>query len=190
MKNPFLTPKFNSDKIQLGLMEEYKSILNPLKNRPISFMELGIKFGGSIQYWDDFLKHPEAQIVGLDLKVPDIEMSDRVTLYECDQNDSEQVKQIGDKHGPFDLVIDDASHFAKETRKCWDILWPKVKMGGYYIIEDWAVGYFGKQLPQYEGMIEVVTNIMTKANHQTIKDFQIINEPGKSMAFFQKGIFK
>ena len=63
MKNPFLTPRYDSDKIQLGLMEEYKQILKPMIYQPVTILEIGIFKGGSMLYWDSYLKHPEARIV-------------------------------------------------------------------------------------------------------------------------------
>ena len=42
--------------------------------------------------------------------------------------------------GFFDLIVDDASHDGKLTRKTFDILWKNVSPGGYYVIEDWFIG--------------------------------------------------
>jgi len=39
---------------------------------------------------------------------------------------------------PIDLIIDDASHFLHETRASFNILFPYLAPGGYYIIEDWG----------------------------------------------------
>ena len=169
-------------------MEEYKTILRPLLHYPLNLLELGIHKGGSLQYWDDFLENPETKIVGLDLELPSINVSDRVIMIKADQNDTEKLNEIAKTHGPFDFIIDDASHFAKETQNCWDIFWPSVKQGGYYVIEDWAVGYFEKSLPQYAGMVQVVTDIILNIRKYKIGRFRIIREKGKSMAFFQKKV--
>lgn len=37
-----------------------------------------------------------------------------------------------------DLVIDDASHFLFETRESFRFLFPRLRPGGIYIIEDWG----------------------------------------------------
>lgn len=39
------------------------------------------------------------------------------------------------------MVIDDASHTYELTRKSFEILFPLLKPGGLYIIEDWAWAY-------------------------------------------------
>jgi hypothetical protein len=38
---------------------------------------------------------------------------------------------------PVDLVIDDASHHYDLSRKSFEIIFPRVREGGFYIIEDW-----------------------------------------------------
>jgi len=39
---------------------------------------------------------------------------------------------------PIDLVIDDASHLCAETRATFRALFPRLRPGGLYIIEDWS----------------------------------------------------
>ena len=45
-----------------------------------------------------------------------------------------------DFNGQLDLVIDDASHLYTETKKSFEILFPLLKAGGLYVIEDWSWG--------------------------------------------------
>ena len=187
MKNPFLTPIFDSDKFEHGLIEEYKSILRPLVYRPVTLLEIGVFKGGSILYWDSYLKHPGSRIIGVDLSVPDIEASDRVFLHECDQNNREGLIRIAKTYEQFDIIIDDGSHQKKETQTCFETLYPFLKVGGYYVIEDWAVGYFDKEIPQYAGMVKVITDIVAELPELGFETVRIILEPGKAMAFFQKG---
>jgi Methyltransferase domain len=40
----------------------------------------------------------------------------------------------------FDLIVDDASHDGTLTRATWDLLWPLVRPGGFYVVEDWQKG--------------------------------------------------
>jgi SAM-dependent methyltransferase len=39
---------------------------------------------------------------------------------------------------PLDLVVDDASHFYWETRATFRTLFPRLRPGGLYVIEDWS----------------------------------------------------
>jgi len=45
-------------------------------------------------------------------------------------------REFADK--PLDLVVDDASHFFEETRSTFRALFPRLRPGGIYIVEDWA----------------------------------------------------
>ena len=39
--------------------------------------------------------------------------------------------------GPLDLVIDDGSHLLEETRTSFETLFPRLRKGGLYVVEDW-----------------------------------------------------
>ena len=39
---------------------------------------------------------------------------------------------------PLDLVMDDASHLGPQTRASFETLFPRLRAGGLYIIEDWS----------------------------------------------------
>jgi len=41
-----------------------------------------------------------------------------------------------------DVVIDDCSHLAEPTRLAFDTLFPHVRPGGFYVVEDWGTGYW------------------------------------------------
>ncbi len=58
-----------------------------------------------------------------------------VHMEQCDQSNAASLTQIGDKHGPFDLVIDDGGHTMKQQIVSLATLWRFVKPGGFYIAE-------------------------------------------------------
>jgi predicted O-methyltransferase YrrM len=129
------------------LVEQLLTLLDEL--RPSVVVELGIKQGGSTA-----LLHaagrPE-RLVSIELdEVPParlIEYIEQHGLHEIvrphfgvDQADRERVAAIiaAELRGrPIDLVIDDASHLLAETRTSFEILFPLVRPGGVYVIEDW-----------------------------------------------------
>lgn len=49
-----------------------------------------------------------------------------------------------------DLVVDDASHFNAETRATFRALFPRLRVGGLYIIEDWGWAHWSGDLWQKE----------------------------------------
>lgn len=57
------------------------------------------------------------------------------------QDDADRLHAIMDEefgNGHVDLVIDDASHRLAETRSSFNALFPRVRPGGWFIIEDWG----------------------------------------------------
>jgi hypothetical protein len=59
------------------------------------------------------------------------------------QEDREAVREIAEHEfdAPLDLVIDDASHLYEPTRTSFDALFPLLRPGGLYIVEDWQMAY-------------------------------------------------
>ena len=86
-------------------------------------------------------------------------------LYEIDQGDVETVTSIVDAHfprGDLDLVIDDASHHVDLTEASFNVLFPRLRPGGLYVIEDWAwahVGY-GAHRPGQEPLTSFVFEVL------------------------------
>jgi hypothetical protein len=68
-------------------------------------------------------------------------VGDALSLYwGVDQRDSLRLRSIvaSDFNGGIDLIIDDASHLYDPTRASFEALFPYLRPGGMYIIEDWA----------------------------------------------------
>jgi cephalosporin hydroxylase len=119
--------------------------------RPKIVVELGIARGGSTALLNE-LFGPDT-LVALEIGAKPVQvltqyieshgMSSAVRPhYGVDQSDRETVArivsdEIGDR--PIDLVIDDASHRYAETRSSFETLFPRVRPGGLFIIEDWNV---------------------------------------------------
>jgi hypothetical protein len=60
-------------------------------------------------------------------------------VYDTDQTDTTKLlAEIGDR--PIDLVVDDASHKYAETLTSFNALFPRLRPGGAFVIEDWSHG--------------------------------------------------
>jgi hypothetical protein len=86
------------------------------------------------------------------------------TYYGIDQTDTERLVSIADRDfdGPLDLVIDDASHLMPETHLSFSVLFPRLRPGGIYFVEDWAWAHhmdpasFGDRTPLTLLLLELV----------------------------------
>jgi predicted O-methyltransferase YrrM len=118
--------------------------------RTDNLLELGIFGGGSMAFWLECLR--PRKHVGIDIKdqtdtayfrrfVAERAAGGRLkTYWGTSQDDVPALLRIVRQEfdGPLDLVIDDASHFYEPTLASFEALFPLVRPGGLYIIEDWA----------------------------------------------------
>ncbi|MBO0767724.1 MAG: class I SAM-dependent methyltransferase [Solirubrobacterales bacterium] len=131
--------------------------------RPKRIVELGIYSGGSValiaQVADpDRLSAIELSsepVAGLSQFIAANGLEEVVkTHYGLDQADVQAVRGAIDvDHGDqaLDLVIDDASHFYVETRTAFELLFPRLRPGGLYVIEDWDWAHMPGPLWQHAG---------------------------------------
>jgi predicted O-methyltransferase YrrM len=130
-----------------SLMKQYLDFLGP--HTTDNILELGIWQGGSPLFYG--LATDARKVVALDLANPGPaaldeilrrhRIDDKVKLYfGTSQDDRDAVTGIMDREfggEPLDLVIDDASHQYGHSRRSFEMIFPRLRPGGLYIIEDW-----------------------------------------------------
>ena len=116
----------------------YERYLEDWRDRPLAVLEIGVHEGGSLRMWRDYF--PMARIYGLDVKHVDIS-DDRIEVFVGDQKDPEVLARVVERSGPLDLIVDDGSHRGEDQQGSLLFLWPHVKPGGIYIIEDIHTSY-------------------------------------------------
>ena len=133
------------------VIERYESLIARLEPQRIA--EVGIYEGGSTAMICQ-IAQPE-RLIAVDIEAdpnPALEqfsqaqgMTDSLSVHwGVDQADSERLGSIVDSDlgpDPLDLVIDDASHFLDESRITFETLFPRLRPGGEYVLEDWAWGH-------------------------------------------------
>jgi cephalosporin hydroxylase len=114
-----------------------------------NLVELGIFEGGSAIALA--LLFDELRIASFDLRAPDapvldliarLGIAERVRLfYGVFQDDRSRIDDaLAGVYGTesIDMVVDDASHQYAPTRASFEILFPRLRHAGVYVIEDWA----------------------------------------------------
>jgi SAM-dependent methyltransferase len=128
-------------------LEEYIKLSLELK--PKRILELGIAQGGSVVCFQKLFKPERLVAIELDPDLPVLrdyiahnKLQDRVRpFFEVNQGDRKRLLEIVDGEFPgqeLDLVIDDASHRLTETRTSFNVLFPRLRPGGVFVIEDWG----------------------------------------------------
>ena len=108
-------------------------------------LELGVHRGDSLEMLADYF--PAALVLGVDANDMDLAFSTpRIKAYQGLQDDPALHARIlaENKITVYDLIIDDCAHIGSLAATSFQILFPKLKPGGLYIIEDWGAGYWPK----------------------------------------------
>ena len=172
-----------TDKYINGLDKIYLNLLNPYIDIPISLLEIGVFEGYSLLMFEKML--PKASIYGIDIHCPTL-IDSKVVMREINQNDSESLEKFAGEVGGFDIIIDDGSHFTKETKNCFDTLWKYTRK--LYVIEDWAIafaydlGYYRMYRDRVIGMDNLVLQIPIR--FEDISSIEIVYNKKHSYAVY------
>lgn len=130
----------------------YHRRLRELRDEEITVLEIGVggyndpMIGGeSLRMWKEYF--PKGKIVGLDIYDKKMLEEDRIFIEVGDQSDPRVLHALGEKYGPFDLIVDDGSHQVDDVLQAWVVLWGYLADGGWYCIEDLQTAYW----PSYGG---------------------------------------
>ncbi len=124
-----------------GYTTYYEKYFEPIRYGYLNVMEMGVREGWSMRMWEEYF--PNSNIFGIDNNVenlcPNSFNSSKILFTLCSQTDKETLTKLSDACGGFDVVIDDASHISSLTIESFNILFPILKVGGIYVIEDMHV---------------------------------------------------
>lgn len=130
---------------------KYEELFEPLRHKKIRLFEMGIgsvgdfessmkyyqstgyKPGASLRAWREYFTHPETEIFGGDI---DGTICDDKTTFQIDQTNPEKLKNLFDKIGKFDIIIDDGLHTREAAQTMKSVCMNYLKRDGYYVVED------------------------------------------------------
>ncbi len=120
----------------------YSRYFAPLKDKPIKFLEIGIYQGASVKMWESYFKQATLHFIDISLKHVQY-YSKRSRYHVLDQSKPRDLlKLIRKVGGDFDIIIDDGGHTMEQQITSFQHLFPHVKSGGMYIIEDLHTSYW------------------------------------------------
>lgn len=120
----------------------YATYLEKYQASPIKFLEIGIQYGYSAKLWEKYFKEAELHFFDIDLNQV-IFNSPRCHYHKVDQTDSSGlIKLAHDVGGNFDIILDDGGHRMDQILITFKSLFPFLKKGGLYIIEDTHTSYW------------------------------------------------
>ncbi len=129
----------------------YGELMRGSRRKAVRLLEVGVggyegALGGeSLRMWASYFRR--GRITGIDLYDKTALSGGRVAVYQCSQVDAPKLTSLAKELGPFDFILDDGSHLNAHQIETFGILWPHLKDGGIYIVEDVQTSYW----PSYGG---------------------------------------
>lgn len=131
----------------------YESLLPNRKNVKM-VMEVGVADGSCLLAWREVF--PNATIVGMDIHHSDKAHGDRIEFHLGDQRSLEDCRRAAAGR-QFDLIVEDATHNVTDNLVTLIYLWPFVKPGGLYVIEEFGnVGALRENVSALWTNVEIV----------------------------------
>lgn len=134
------TDKGHGVGLRHGYVRVYGGALARLRERPAKLLEIGLSIARdgrtcpSLAMWADWL--PSADILGVDVQDFSAFRHDRCRTRVVDQTDLEALLALAREEGPFDAIVDDGAHLSDAQQRSFFALFPALKPGGLYFIED------------------------------------------------------
>lgn len=125
----------------------YDRVLAPYRDTAPTMLEIGVSFGGSLEMWRDYFG-PKATIFGIDIDPECAKRFDPPNQVRIgSQADPAFLESVIAEMGAPDIILDDGSHMAPHQIASFKTLWPHLKVGGLYMIEDCHTAYW----PWFDG---------------------------------------
>lgn len=146
--------------------KHYHTHFRKFKFKRIKLLEIGAggyhnpEIGGnSLRMWKRYF--PFGKVFSLDIYDKSCFDERRIKIFQGNQTDANLLDRIIGQIGEPDIIIDDGSHINKHVIKTFEILFPQLKTGGIYVIEDTQTSYW----PDYGGDSENLDNPSTIMNY-------------------------
>jgi hypothetical protein len=138
----------------------YSPLLSGLRNKPLRIFELGLgtnnpalvssmgstgRPGASLRGWREFF--PRAAVSGADIDRAILFQEDGIMTFYCDQLDKESIRALWSQPGlcdGVDLLVEDGLHTFDANISFLDGSLDRVRVGGFYVIEDVGLETIGQ----------------------------------------------
>lgn len=144
----------------------YKTHFEKFKKNKLNLLEIGIggyknrdKGGASLRLWKNYFRN--GNIYGIDIYDKSLLEEKRIKTFQGSQTDIDFLNDVSNYIGDIDIIIDDGSHVNEDIINTFNYLFPVLKNGGIYIVEDLQCSYW----PWYGGNSEEINDDRTAVNY-------------------------
>ena len=143
----------------------YQNHFRKFKFEKIKLLEIGVggydspdKGGNSLRMWKKYF--PFGKIYSIDIYDKHKLQENRIRIFQGSQIDELFLQELMKEIGELDIIIDDGSHNNQHIIKTFEILFPYLKVGGIYVVEDTETSY----REELKGDSQDLTNPKTTMN--------------------------
>lgn len=141
----------------------YDRYFSPYRGKKIRFLEIGVDHGGSLKMWRKYFGE-DAIIYGIDINPYCEKFNGQAGQVRIgSQDDRNFLEQVITEMGGVDIVLDDGSHHMQHIPVTLNYLFPKLNLGGIYMIEDLHTAYwrpYGGGYEIKENFFKIIPNIV------------------------------
>jgi hypothetical protein len=139
---------YRTDKVgEHNYTPHYQLHFSKLKYKKIKLLEIGAggyekpyEGGHSLRMWKRYF--PFGSIFSVDIYDKTTIQENRIKIFQGNQNDKEFLDAVTNLTGELDIIIDDGCHINNYVIESFKILFPKLKDGGIYVVEDTQASYW------------------------------------------------
>ena len=122
----------------------YQRYLEKYEGKNITFVEVGVFKGGSLEMWSKFFG-PESKLYGIDVDTNCLNIkydNPNIKIVIGDQGSPKFWDEFLPTIEPIDIFLDDGGHYMDQQIVTFEKVWSEVKKNGVYICEDTHTSYF------------------------------------------------
>jgi hypothetical protein len=119
----------------------YDNHLNKFRNSEIKLLEVGILKQSSIKMWREYFQLGTIHGIDIEKINPTIQ---NVTYHKVDTDNCDELINFSKSESNWDIIIDDGGHTMRQQQNALKILWPHLKSGGVFVMEDLHTSFMTK----------------------------------------------
>jgi hypothetical protein len=159
----------------------YEKHLASRRDSVKSILEIGIGDGPSLELWAAWF--PDAKIIGVDNEPRIVnEPDERAIRVLATQDAPRELAQAVSEWAPYDLIVDDGSHRWSHQVNTFHALWPLLKPGGLYVIEDLHTSYWQDYAGGSQTCVQFLTKLVDEINLLGRSDTAILRNSASGRA--------
>lgn len=171
--NYFLEQRGNNIIKQMHYFHVYERHFSRFRNAPLLMFEVGTGNGGSAEMWRRYFG-PLSRIITIDIEDKSHLNSDQIYTRLGSQADKEFLLSLIDEFGVPDIVLDDGSHVMKDVLVTFEALYPLLRSGGVYLVEDMNSAYY----PEYGGGLKKPDSFIERCKN-LVDDMHAVHTNGE-----------